>query len=116
MGGPGGMVRKGRNNPSRVAPRISREHPRHRVRRVARRRAPVRRARSCDCPGNRPTELHPYRAAASETMTIVIRVAAGLILGFILLTGIASAQTIARTLRGQNGSAVPGLTVRERQA
>jgi hypothetical protein len=49
-------------------------------------------------------------------MTIVIRVAAGLILGFVLLTGVASAQTIAGTVRDETGGALPGVTVEARSA
>src|SRR5882672_4639349 len=55
-------------------------------------------------------------AVASETMTIVIRVAAGLILGFVLLTGVASAQTISGTVRDETGGALPGVTVEARSA
>jgi outer membrane receptor protein involved in Fe transport len=49
-------------------------------------------------------------------MTIVIRVAAGLILGFVLLTGVASAQTISGTVRDETGGALPGVTVEARGA
>src|SRR2546428_6175711 len=55
-------------------------------------------------------------AVASETMMIVIRVAAGLILGFVLLTGVASAQTISGTVRDETGGALPGVTVEARSA